>query len=231
MQGANHKVDEPVAKTNLVRAVVDLLRHVVAENAEQGGGNSIAAESHSDASSAAPATAASGPAPSFDEIVELISTGQADSIPGIRSIPLKVIVPVAEDRGYADADKPSVRSLDQRSFAQPSHDAETSQAMGEQIKQLHLRNHARTSICRSTTKDFRSFLQIPVPTLFCLPLDAFYNRALQKEASKRVGVRVGIYAGITAHLTCSGEETRQRGETYAESLVDMKLIRSRTRFE
>lgn len=112
MQGADHKVDEPAARSNLVRAVVDLLRHVVADTAEQGG-NSVAAESHSDANSAAPAAAASGPTPSFDEIVELISTGQADSIPGIRSIPLKVIVPEDENPGIADADEPSIRSLDQ----------------------------------------------------------------------------------------------------------------------
>jgi hypothetical protein len=28
--------------------------------------------------------------PSFDEVVELISTGRADQIPGIKDIPLKV---------------------------------------------------------------------------------------------------------------------------------------------
>lgn len=30
--------------------------------------------------------------PSFDEVVELISTGRADQIPGIKDIPLKVSV-------------------------------------------------------------------------------------------------------------------------------------------
>ena len=61
---ANHKVDGDKAQAVLVESVVGMLEKLVQDGAN------------------APA--------SFDEVVELISTGRADSIPGVRSIPLKV---------------------------------------------------------------------------------------------------------------------------------------------
>lgn len=107
VQGANHKVEDSTAQTNLVRLVMDLLRSIVASPASSATNTAqthlvsatsaqTPASAQAQAQAQAPTGAstqeasASGPAPSFDEIVELISTGQADSIPGIRNIPLKV---------------------------------------------------------------------------------------------------------------------------------------------
>lgn len=69
---ANHKVDSNKAQATLVTHVMSFLEKIRADFDTQEAENQAVA------------------APSFDEVVELISTGRAESIPGVKSIPLKV---------------------------------------------------------------------------------------------------------------------------------------------
>lgn len=72
LSDANHKVDSSKAQAVLISNVTTLLEKLQSDYNEQ------ELESQSIA------------APSFDEVVELISTGKAENIPGVKSIPLKV---------------------------------------------------------------------------------------------------------------------------------------------
>ena len=69
--GANHKVESQEAQKELIEQVAALARNVLQDK-----------QYDQDESEQ--------PAASFDEIVELISSGKAESIPGVKTIPLKV---------------------------------------------------------------------------------------------------------------------------------------------
>lgn len=82
LPGANHKVWDTEAQGVLITHVTTLLSGILG----------IAPSLATQPPAAAPAPAAEAPShpASFDAIVELISTGRADAIPGIRQIPLVI---------------------------------------------------------------------------------------------------------------------------------------------
>lgn len=66
---ANHKIDSLVAQQYLIDFILPLVRLVLQDSQQ---------------------SQTESPVASFDQIVELISSGKAESIPGVKTIPLQV---------------------------------------------------------------------------------------------------------------------------------------------
>jgi hypothetical protein len=112
---ANHKVVDSDAQTELVGHVVAFLHTVLGDSRQD--------QEEIDTPS------------TFDQVVELITSGKADSIAGVKQIPLKVGCKGSPGRG-----KPSLRAdcsydetSDKRSKTQYVADAEADKAMGERF--------------------------------------------------------------------------------------------------
>lgn len=88
---ANHKIEDETAQHSLVTEVQQTLLRVLgeAENDEKFGPTGPPGQSSGAAGTDQHRGGEQYPA-SFDEVVELISTGRAESIPGIKHIPLQV---------------------------------------------------------------------------------------------------------------------------------------------
>ncbi|PWN42897.1 DUF1749-domain-containing protein [Ceraceosorus guamensis] len=91
LQGANHKVDAAPAQAELIKEVAGLCARVLdsEQPALAAATSAISNLTLGSADLAREQQAPQHPA-SFDAIVELISTGQADKIPGIKDIPLQI---------------------------------------------------------------------------------------------------------------------------------------------
>jgi hypothetical protein len=69
LSGANHKVEDGKAQEELAQRVTGLLQHVIQDTRQVEEENIPS---------------------SFEQVVELITNGKADTIPGVKQIPLKV---------------------------------------------------------------------------------------------------------------------------------------------
>lgn len=112
LPGANHKVWDASAQAVLVSHIVTLLSSILG----------IASPAPAAAAAPTAAEAPSHPA-SFDAIVELISTGRADAIPGIRQIPLVINEAAPSTSELRRPPKPWERKLEESGEAEDVREA------------------------------------------------------------------------------------------------------------